>query len=339
MAADDKLSKHPLQHRWSMWYFKNDKKCSWEDNHIEITSFDTVEDFWALFNYLEVASKLRLGCDYSLFKYGIKPMWEDGRNENGGRWLFSLNKSQRNTDLDNYWLEILLCLIGEGFDEEISDDVNGVVVQVRPKFDKVAVWTADVHRAGNNIRIGSVHIDSPDGKLVELGTHLHHCAIHIVADLLEALSYQAQQLRRSGETTYGGDQRKLITKNSRERSRHRALMQCLDELVSEFPIDRSIYKTKLSQLKRSIAYFYYLEDTVQVICKQRDIPLPLDYQILSNRSCLSEGNCQCRIALAKKEHDYAQTTDGKSYDTKVPYINSPPDILSSLERETEERER
>ncbi|XP_037270498.2 eukaryotic translation initiation factor 4E-like [Rhipicephalus microplus] len=81
-------------------------------------------------------------------------MWEDGRNENGGRWLFSLNKSQRNTDLDNYWLEILLCLIGEGFDEEISDDVSGVVVQVRPKFDKVAVWTADVHRAGNNIRIG-----------------------------------------------------------------------------------------------------------------------------------------------------------------------------------------
>ncbi|XP_075737642.1 uncharacterized protein LOC142777205 isoform X2 [Rhipicephalus microplus] len=106
--------------------------------------------------------------------------------------------------------------------------------------------------------------------------------------------------RRSGATTYGGDQSKLITKNSRERSRHRALMQCLDELVSELPIDRSIYKTKLSQLKRIIANFYYLEDTVQAICKQRDIPLTLDYQILSNRSCLSEGNCQCRIALAKK---------------------------------------
>ncbi|KAL3193612.1 hypothetical protein MRX96_016959 [Rhipicephalus microplus] len=43
---------------------------------------------------------------------------------------------------------------GDGFEEDISGDVNGAVVQVRPKFDKLAVWTADVHRASNNIRIG-----------------------------------------------------------------------------------------------------------------------------------------------------------------------------------------
>ncbi|XP_077534029.1 eukaryotic translation initiation factor 4E1 isoform X1 [Haemaphysalis longicornis] len=145
--------KHPLQHRWSLWFYKNDKNRSWEENLLEITSFDTVEDFWALYNHIEVASKLPLGCDYSLFKYGIKPMWEDCRNKQGGRWLFNLNKSQRTTDLDNYWLEILLCLIGEGFDE-FSEDVCGAVVQIRGKLDKIAVWTADVRRADGNIKIG-----------------------------------------------------------------------------------------------------------------------------------------------------------------------------------------
>ncbi|KAL3216292.1 hypothetical protein MRX96_006477 [Rhipicephalus microplus] len=80
-------------------------------------------------------------------------MWEDSRNKNGGHWLFSLHKSQRTIDTGHYWLEILLSLIGEGFDEEISDSVNGAVLQVRAKFDKLAVWSADVHRAGNNIRI------------------------------------------------------------------------------------------------------------------------------------------------------------------------------------------
>lgn len=145
--------KHPLQHRWSLWFYKNDKNRSWEENLLEITSFDTVEDFWALYNHIEVASKLPLGCDYSLFKYGIKPMWEDCRNKQGGRWLFNLNKSQRTTDLDNYWLEILLCLIGEGFDE-FSEDVCGAVVQIRAKLDKIAVWTADVRRADGNIKIG-----------------------------------------------------------------------------------------------------------------------------------------------------------------------------------------
>ena len=32
-------------------------------------------------------------------------MWEDDRNRRGGRWLVNLNKQQRNSDLDNFWLE------------------------------------------------------------------------------------------------------------------------------------------------------------------------------------------------------------------------------------------
>lgn len=32
-------------------------------------------------------------------------MWEDDRNKKGGRWLINLNKQQRHTDLDNFWLE------------------------------------------------------------------------------------------------------------------------------------------------------------------------------------------------------------------------------------------
>ena len=48
-----------------------------------------VEDFWALYNHIELASRLAAGCDYSLFKEGVKPMWEDerfaDRGEGGGR--------------------------------------------------------------------------------------------------------------------------------------------------------------------------------------------------------------------------------------------------------------
>lgn len=34
-------------------------------------------------------------------------MWEDARNKNGGRWLINLEKKQRNSELDNYWLEVV----------------------------------------------------------------------------------------------------------------------------------------------------------------------------------------------------------------------------------------
>lgn len=32
-------------------------------------------------------------------------MWEDERNRRGGRWLITLSKQQRKSDLDQFWLE------------------------------------------------------------------------------------------------------------------------------------------------------------------------------------------------------------------------------------------
>lgn len=39
--------KHPLQNDWQLWYWKKDDSRSWEDSLLEVTSFSTVEDFWA----------------------------------------------------------------------------------------------------------------------------------------------------------------------------------------------------------------------------------------------------------------------------------------------------
>ena len=39
-----------------------------------------VEDFWGLYNYIEQPSSLHHGCDYAIFKDGVKPMWEDERS-------------------------------------------------------------------------------------------------------------------------------------------------------------------------------------------------------------------------------------------------------------------
>ncbi|CAB1333087.1 unnamed protein product [Coregonus sp. 'balchen'] len=127
--------KHPLQNRWALWFYKNDKSKMWQDNLRLITKFDTVEDFWALYNNIQLVSKLSSGCDYSVFKDGIEPMWEDRRNKCGGRWLITLSKQQRHTELDRFWKET-------GFGS-FSRDVCGAVVNVRAKGDKIAVWTTN----------------------------------------------------------------------------------------------------------------------------------------------------------------------------------------------------
>ncbi|XP_009207881.2 eukaryotic translation initiation factor 4E type 1B [Papio anubis] len=151
-----KLELHPLQNRWALWFFKNDRSRAWQDNLHLVTKVDSVEDFWALYSHIQLASKLSSGCDYALFKDGIEPMWEDSRNKRGGRWLVSLAKQQRHIELDRLWLETLLCLIGESF-EEHSREVCGAVVNIRTKGDKIAVWTREAENQAGVLHIGRVY--------------------------------------------------------------------------------------------------------------------------------------------------------------------------------------
>lgn len=67
-------------------------------------------------------------------------MWEDDQNKNGGRWVINLQKSFRNNDLDDLWLDVILCLIGEAFD--YSEDICGAVVNIRPRGPKMGMLKA-----------------------------------------------------------------------------------------------------------------------------------------------------------------------------------------------------
>ena len=116
LGDPERCVKHPLQNAWTLWFFKNDKSRTWEENQRPIITVTTVEDFWSLYNHIEVASRLPPGADYSLFKEGIFPDWEDPRNQDGGRWVIAMDKRKRDL-LDTYWLEIMFFLIGEHADQ------------------------------------------------------------------------------------------------------------------------------------------------------------------------------------------------------------------------------
>lgn len=141
LPEPERVIKHPLEHTWTMWFFKNDKSKAWEKNQKQISSVSTVEDFWALIHTIVGPSKLKHGCDYSFFKKGIFPDWEDVRNAPGGRWMINVDRKQRE-ELDNYWREILMFLVGEQAGPH-AHQVNGASVTVRPRVDKLAIWLAD----------------------------------------------------------------------------------------------------------------------------------------------------------------------------------------------------
>ncbi|EDW33706.1 GL13241 [Drosophila persimilis] len=143
--------KHPLEHTWTLWYLESDRSKSWEELQNEITSFDMVEDFWSLYTHIKPPSQIRLCSDYSLFKKGIQPMWEDEANKFGGRWVITTSRRSK-LELDKLWLDVILILIGEAF--EHTEEICGAVINMRGKQSKISVWTSNGQNESAIVHIG-----------------------------------------------------------------------------------------------------------------------------------------------------------------------------------------
>jgi len=146
--------KHPLQHRWTLWYDNPGKKTttnSWADFLQKVTTFDTVEDFWRIYNNIKPASALVSGSSYHLFKDHIEPKWEDIQNSKGGRWTVPIFQKSKAL-LDQMWLYAVLACIGETF--ECTEDVCGIVLSIRKSQDRLCLWTKDSKNEHNVLQLG-----------------------------------------------------------------------------------------------------------------------------------------------------------------------------------------
>lgn len=70
----------------------------------KVVSFDSVEEFWGLYNNVVPPSQLPGKANYYLFKDGIMPAWEDPQNKNGGKWAIQLPRDKSKPVIDQMWL-------------------------------------------------------------------------------------------------------------------------------------------------------------------------------------------------------------------------------------------
>jgi len=101
-----------------------------------VGDFSTVETFCRYFNWLKPPSQLERNSNYHLFKTGIKPMWEDEANADGGKWVLTMKSNPQL--LDRCWSWLTMALVGEEFDE--GDEICGAVVSLRSKVDRIQLW-------------------------------------------------------------------------------------------------------------------------------------------------------------------------------------------------------
>ena len=119
-----------LSNKFVFWYHINEISYDQEyENQIKkLAEFETLEDFWSIFQYLKKPDDCKQAIEFQLFKSPIKPMWEDENNKDGGRIALKLRKEFTNL----VWEELIFAFIGGYFDKEVKDEINGLVQYNEP---------------------------------------------------------------------------------------------------------------------------------------------------------------------------------------------------------------
>ena len=199
-------------HSWNFWHDKHAASGDYEGRlTLMQEDINNVERFWRTINSFPLD---RLGYKDSVhfFKKGVKPVWEDPRNVNGGAWNFRVSKE--NTDA--FWKELLALAVGEHFHDVLQhvpnvpqgipkrkppppspppplpkpetlthspsltppnppgDDICGLSLSIRYGGNLISIW----HRDGTNEKsvegIKTVILEKLSPQLIPQPNHIYH---------------------------------------------------------------------------------------------------------------------------------------------------------------------
>ncbi|CDJ61896.1 eukaryotic translation initiation factor 4e, putative [Eimeria maxima] len=162
----------PLQNRWHVWEQIQreagalDRAADYSQNTRDLASFDTVQTFWQLWAHIPQPSEL-LGHKrmirqdsngkshvvdaLMIFKEGIRPMWEDPMNNDGGHYEYKLLPNNiRGGQLDEYWNNLVLAIVGATI--YTHNFINGIRLvdklgQGRHPCIRIEVWAKKCDKA------------------------------------------------------------------------------------------------------------------------------------------------------------------------------------------------
>ena len=143
----DPTPKTSLEEKFTFWYRISEEanllqpkqllnKTEYETQVKKIAEFETIEDFWAIFQHLRKPDSCKPGIEFQMFKSHIKPMWEDEYNKQGGKISIKLRKGFTTI----IWEEMIFALIGGILPKTVKDEINGIVVSSRKDCNVLQVW-------------------------------------------------------------------------------------------------------------------------------------------------------------------------------------------------------
>ncbi|CAG8680677.1 20358_t:CDS:2 [Cetraspora pellucida] len=162
---------HPLHFTWVFWFMHRSpgsKILNYESSMKKIAAFSSIEDFWAVYSHLRRPHELPNISDYHLFKQGVRPVWEDDTNINGGKWIVRLKKGLAS----RYWESLVMAVIGDQFD--VGTEICGAVLSIRSSEDILSLWNQSAHEGRINLKIRDTMkrvLNLPGETIMEYKTH------------------------------------------------------------------------------------------------------------------------------------------------------------------------
>ncbi|KAG4305608.1 hypothetical protein PORY_001164 [Pneumocystis oryctolagi] len=144
-------SVHMLKYSFTFWYMNRtfgSKIKDYESSLKKLITFSSVEEFWSIYAYLKRPDMLPVISDFHLFKNGIKPIFEDPANLNGGKWTIRLRKGVA----VRYWEQLVMAIVGNQF-WNIGDELCGAVLSIRSSEDLISVWNKSSDNGRVNLKI------------------------------------------------------------------------------------------------------------------------------------------------------------------------------------------
>ena len=146
--SNESQPKTKIEQKFAFWYRISDESLllqpksqplnqnEYENQVKKIAEFDTIEDFWSIFQHLRKPDSCKPGIEFQMFKDKIKPMWEDEFNKQGGKISIKLRKDFTTI----IWEEMIFALIGGVLPKIVKDEINGIVVSSRKDCNVLQIW-------------------------------------------------------------------------------------------------------------------------------------------------------------------------------------------------------
>ncbi|KAF2825810.1 translation initiation factor eIF4e [Ophiobolus disseminans] len=166
-----------FRHKWMFWAEKGqqaapkDKSANSEEYASRPKPLGdqiiSVKEFYQHFNNIPVES-LKLRDSIHLFHLGVKPVWEDPRNQRGGAWYFKIPKDIA----AQFWHEMCLLAVGDGLQGAVetkraafNDDICGISYSVRWNAVQIAVWNRDAQNEAGKEKLLKVILEKLSDEL------------------------------------------------------------------------------------------------------------------------------------------------------------------------------